>query len=252
MNDVRVLAELVNGTLEADRTGRRKKLSKKNYTQSGRLPSPFGVRPQSPGELTTATIHETKEESLIVAMSAQPFDDPLKAREVNADDFDFVADLEGQYYRQGEQEGALVGRLQGLEEGKKLGYSKGFSLASEVGFYLGVIDMVSCLSVPQEGTTSASNTSEPSSSMDSEAEDSVKGSLLSEKLKRSLEAVKSIATNLDESGALKVDVLEQLHNIRSKFKLLMSQLGLKIRYGGTTVDRVAEDQLPAGMPSVEF
>ena len=165
------------------------------------------------------------------------------------DEFDRVADLEGEIYRRGFDNGAKVGRSEGLVEGEQMGWSKGFALASEVGFYLGVLDMLFSIAGASEATQVSSSASETSANSGLEAKDAC---FMSAKTRKSLESLKSMALLLDENGVLKMEVMEQLHTIRSKFKLVCAQLGLKLRYTGTTIDKVAETELPAGIPSVDF
>lgn len=165
------------------------------------------------------------------------------------DDFDRVVDLEGEFYRQGVAAGIEAGLKEGLEEGERMGFSKGFALASEVGFYLGVLDTLLLLS----GGLESNNTGTEGVELDAKSpRESEEGSFISEKTRRTLENLKSLALLLDENGTLQIEVMEQLHTIRSKFKLICAQMGLKLKYSGTTIDKVAEAELPAGIPSVDF
>lgn len=165
------------------------------------------------------------------------------------DEFDRLADLEAEIYRQGALTGNALGRAEGFAEGETLGHSKGYALASEVGFYLGTLEAIlkTCEVLELDNTSSKEEIGSTDSA--SMAKNSV---ILTEKLKKTIESVRALALVLDEEGVLKADVTDELHTIRSKFKLICTQLGLKMRFTGTTVDKVAEDQIPAGMPSVEF
>lgn len=179
--------------------------------------------------------------------------DPALLASPPVNELDDLVDLEGHYYRQGVLEGSEVGRQEGIEEGMELGYAKGFALASEIGFYVGVIDM---LQACQSGPNSDNQALQSTSTSDGHSEGSEKPLVavmeLTEKLRKAAEALRTLALDLDENGSLKFEVLEQLHHVRSKFKLICAQLGLKLKFTGTTVDKVAEDELPQGMPSVEF
>lgn len=165
------------------------------------------------------------------------------------DEFDRLADLEAEIYRQGALSGSLLGRQEGFAEGEALGHSKGFALASEIGFYLGALDSVQLLCEAIESRSTAESV-DSTGSKTSNTEPSVR--VLSDKLRKTIESLRTLALNLDEEDVLKPDVTDELHNIRSKFKLITTQLGLKLRFTGTTVDKLAEDQIPAGLPSVEF
>ena len=165
------------------------------------------------------------------------------------DEFDRVAHLEDHFFRQGVDAGLKVGRMEGFVEGEKMGYGKGYSLAAEVGFYLGVLDLLSSLSGSSEAQKSSVNASISTSSGENLVQEDVLGL---KKVRKTLEAIRVNAEQFDDEQTLRLEVLEDLHTIRSKFKLLSSQLGLKMRFTGTTVDKTSEDQVPAGMPSVDF
>lgn len=165
------------------------------------------------------------------------------------DEFDRIADLEGHFFQQGIESGLKIGRVEGFMEGEKMGYTKGYSLAAEVGFYLGILDVLSSVSGSSVVELHSENTSTAPPSGEFVGREDVLGM---NKVKKTLEAIRTHAEQFDDEKTLKVEVLEDLHTIRSKFKLLSSQMGLKMRYTGTTVDKTAEDQVPAGMPSVEF
>lgn len=165
------------------------------------------------------------------------------------DEFDRLADLEAEIYRQGALTGSLLGRQEGFAEGESLGHSKGFALASEIGFYLGSLDSVLHLCTAlEQGSPASTSSNTDSESLPAEPPKQI----LSDKIRKTMDSLRNLALKLNEDGVLKADVTDELHNIRSKFKLICTQLGLKIRFTGTTVDKLAEDQIPAGLPSVEF
>ena len=160
-----------------------------------------------------------------------------------------MSDLEAHSFQHGVDTGLKIGRNEGFEEGEKMGYAKGYALAAEVGFYLGALDMLSGLSDVAKRHTDTVATSNAQSIEEPIAQHDPIGM---EKIKRTLEAIRSHAHQFTDEGTLKLSVLEDLHTIRSKFKLVCSQMGMKLRFTGTTVDKVSSEQVPAGMPSVDF
>lgn len=165
------------------------------------------------------------------------------------DEFDRLADLESEIYRQAAEAGHKQGRLEGFANGETLGHTKGVALASEVGFYLGTLESILQASEAIEGIKSASN---GDSSARSTSGDSKQEGLLSDKIRKSIDLIRSLAIKFDATSALDPAVAEELYTIRSKFKQICSQLGLKMRFTGSTFDKVGEDQLSPGMTPIDF
>jgi hypothetical protein len=113
--------------------------------------------------------------------------------------FDSIVDFEQTEYKRGYDEGFLKGKAEGFQMGREIGYKKGIEIVSEIEMYRGF-----CKELEE---------------------------IHAEENKLSAKQLRTIHYILDAIGKIKLPydelIVEKLEDIRAKYKILQSLLGIK-------------------------
>lgn len=148
--------------------------------------------------------------------------------DANEMDFDLedLVNVEQQFYDEGFRDGFAHGRIHGLIEGRALGKEKGFEMWEEVGFYEGFARMWQ-VALAQQGSTDERTAGH---------------------IRHLLDLIAQFPrVNPSAGGPSELDIPKLFRQIRSRYKLLCSALGVRPTLRAS--DTQAEGEDPGDTPS---